>query len=338
MLVGRDDGLGLGALHEGWNNLSPPWGPVEVVSIRSGREERCFAANLATSGRTEPCSPLFCVFSFYAWDLLFSGVSGSILSTVPTRMLEAKSLLGMAHRRCPGAHVADRTIGPGGWRRQGGVGGGGGRKAGGAYCLTFHEPRPLFLLMASATSSLSPGAENLFKQQPFALGLLALSFTMTEAQQPAQEGRSLLLLELHSAFAYLTFSMAIVLSALSLHPPGEDAPAAALIHKWGPPVALVSVSTAFVLRSCLALPHSSLLRVWFFLLAMVLVVSLLFLAWIRWKDRSAVQDTSKVILPVVGRRQDPIPPSFLLPDLGSSPCSFSGPGGGKTTLALTESP
>ncbi|CAA6671698.1 unnamed protein product [Spirodela intermedia] len=153
--------------------------------------------------------------------------------------------------------------------------------------------------MPYATSSLSTEVENQSRQQQFALGLLAMCFMMAEFHQPAQAVRSLLF-EVYSAFLYLTFMAAVVLSVNSLRPLEEE-----------------PGYKTFVLRSCLALPPPSLLRVWF--LPMALAIALL-LASYRWKCRSAAQDT------VAGhpRHQEPNPSSSQLPDLGSSPCYSSG--------------
>ncbi|CAA7408816.1 unnamed protein product [Spirodela intermedia] len=141
--------------------------------------------------------------------------------------------------------------------------------------------------MSSATPFLSTPAENQSRQQQFSLALLAICFTMTE---PVHGAKSSLLFELYSAFVYLTFSAAVVLSVLSLRPSGGGAaPVTALIQKCGQPAALVSASAAFVLRSCLDLPLPLLLRIWFLPMA-VAVALLLFLVWKRWKVRSAVQN------------------------------------------------
>ncbi|CAA7408812.1 unnamed protein product [Spirodela intermedia] len=134
--------------------------------------------------------------------------------------------------------------------------------------------------------------ENQSRQQ-FALALIGVSWTMTDVQQPGEGFWRLRLFELYLAFVYLTFTVVVVLSALSLRPPGEGAaPATAWIQKYAPSVALFSVTAAFVLRSCLILSPSSLLHVWFFLVPMALAVALLLhLAWNRWKDHTAVQNT-----------------------------------------------
>lgn len=90
-----------------------------------------------------------------------------------------------------------------------------------------------------------------------------------------------------------------------------------------------------MLSSCLAHSPSSLLIVWFLLFPMALAF---LLAWNKWKGRSTVQDTSDEIPLVVGRHQDPYPSSFPLLELGSSPCSFSGPGEGKCNVWLGTEP
>lgn len=80
--------------------------------------------------------------------------------------------------------------------------------------------------MPSATSSLSTEVENQSRQQ-FALVLLGTSSTMTDTQQLAQGFWRLRLFELYLSFVYLTFTVAVVLSALSLPPPGKVAPTTA---------------------------------------------------------------------------------------------------------------
>lgn len=72
--------------------------------------------------------------------------------------------------------------------------------------------------MATPASCLATESENQSRQQQFALGVLAICFTMLNAQRSALEVGSLFLFELYSAFVYLTFTAAVVLSALSLRP------------------------------------------------------------------------------------------------------------------------
>ncbi|CAA7408244.1 unnamed protein product [Spirodela intermedia] len=125
---------------------------------------------------------------------------------------------------------------------------------------------PPVATIPSGTPSLCIPVENQSRQQQLSLSLalMVVCFTMSDTQQLTQGTRSLLLFDLYSAFVSLTFTAAVVLSVLSL--------------------------SAFVLWSCLALPILSLLRVWFLPMAHAGAL-LLFLAWNRWKYRSAVQDT-----------------------------------------------
>ncbi|CAA7409565.1 unnamed protein product [Spirodela intermedia] len=149
--------------------------------------------------------------------------------------------------------------------------------------------------MPSVTPSLCTPAENHSRQQQFSLALLAICFSISDSQQPTQGTRSLLLFELYLAFIYVTFTAAVVLSVLSLRPSGGGAaPATALIQQWGQPIGLVSASAAFVLRSCLDLPIPSLLRIWFFPMALA-VALLVFLAWNKY--RSAVATMPSTVMP-----------------------------------------